>query len=65
MAMSSGPGAKVKTERVRLLKGKCWEGVDYGPEHRDAPISVPSWQANEWYRQGIAVPADDNRRGRR
>jgi len=34
-----------KTITIRFIRGCCYEGVDYGPEHLDRPVTMPTNKA--------------------
>ncbi|MGH7463164.1 MAG: hypothetical protein ACREMA_19330 [Longimicrobiales bacterium] len=40
---------------IRFTKGTCFNGVDYGPKHKDEPVTMPNWQARQFLQSGRAV----------
>lgn len=56
-----GPTAREKETLVAIIftRGVCWDGVNYGPAHKDEPVQVPLHEAANFIRQGRAELLDE------
>lgn len=43
------------TLTIRFTSGVIWDGVAYGPRHRDEPVAMPAHQARHFLHLGKAV----------
>lgn len=55
MVLTSFPTPSTREITIRFTSGTCIRGVDFGPRHRDEPVTLPEQEALLYVRQGRAV----------